>query len=425
MFAALTIAGSDSGGGAGIQTDLKTFTALNVYGTSVITALTAQNTKGVQGIHTVPADFVSCQLESVLSDIPVQAAKTGMLGEADIIHAVAQQVKKFQLEKLVVDPVMVAESGDRLFKTEAVETLIKELLPLALIVTPNLPEASVLVGSKIETVPEMIAAAKKIISYGPRYVLIKGGHLNGEEMVDILHDGENIYRFSEKKLQTIHTHGSGCTYAAAIAANLAKGFSPIQAVKISKRFITNAILHGISVGGGYGPTNPIGALMAEVNSFRTAAALSEALTIIKKENACAELLVESNPRLFYCAEDTQSVKDISSQFISFEPKQHQRIKISAASEENSSLLANLLLEIHKKNPVLRAMVQVKYLPEIASKAATIKFKTQDHTTSLPDGPILLQLQRAGKAEPILLLCASTPQDAAEELVKLAKTFCRA
>ncbi|NLZ38627.1 MAG: bifunctional hydroxymethylpyrimidine kinase/phosphomethylpyrimidine kinase [Firmicutes bacterium] len=419
MFAALTIAGSDSGGGAGIQTDLKTFAALNVYGTSVITALTAQNTKGVQGIHAVPANFVACQLESVLSDIPIQAAKTGMLGEAETIHTVAGQVKKFQLKKLVVDPVMVAESGDRLLKTEAVETLIKELLPLAMIVTPNLPEASVLTGEKVETVEEMIAAAKKIITYGPRYVLIKGGHLPGNEMVDIFYDGENIYRFSEQKLQTIHTHGSGCTYAAAITANLAKGFSPLQAVSRAKRFITDAIRHGIAVGEGYGPTNPMGALMAEVNSFRTAAAFKEAPAILQRATAGKKLLAENSSYLFYCAEDAQNIDDVAS--FALIPGQDRQKAISARSEENSAL-ANLLLEIHRKNPFFRALVQVKCSPEILAAAGKElnPILTIKEISTLPDKPVLLQLQNKGTAEPKLLLCASSPQAVIEELIRLAR-----
>ncbi|HZK25513.1 MAG TPA: bifunctional hydroxymethylpyrimidine kinase/phosphomethylpyrimidine kinase [Oscillospiraceae bacterium] len=262
MFKALTIAGSDSGGGAGIQTDLKTFAALGVYGTSAITALTAQNTIGVHGIHAVPAAFVAAQMEAVLSDIHIDAAKTGMLGDAELISAVAEMLIKFNVRKLVVDPVMVAESGDPLLPAAAVEALCKKLLPLALVVTPNLPEASVLLGREISTVEEMIMAAKEIHRFGCRTVLVKGGHLPGEEMVDIFYDGDTIHRFAEPKLHTKHTHGSGCTYASAITAELAKGQQPLAAVQTAKRFITQAIAHGLAVGNGYGPTNPMAELLA-------------------------------------------------------------------------------------------------------------------------------------------------------------------
>lgn len=257
MYKALTIAGSDSGGGAGIQTDLKTFAALDVYGTSVITALTAQNTLGVHGIHAVPAEFIACQLEAVLSDIQVQAAKTGMLGDSAAISAVAEKLIKYRIQNLVVDPVMVAQSGDRLLEESSVETLLNKLLPLSLITTPNIPEAEFLLGRKINNIGEMENAAKEIHLLGPRYVLLKGGHLPSKEMVDVFYDGKSYYHLAEKKIETKNTHGTGCTYAAAITAHLARGCSPLESVKLSKHFITQAIAHGISIGSGYGPTNPM------------------------------------------------------------------------------------------------------------------------------------------------------------------------
>lgn len=265
---ALTIAGSDSGGGAGIQTDLKTFAALNTYGTSVITALTAQNTKGVHGIHTVPKDFVQSQMDAVLSDIPVNAIKTGMLSEAGIIETVAERLKYYQVDKLVVDPVMVAESGDRLLAENAVEALKAKLIPLALIITPNLAEAGALLGRQLHTVDDMVTAARELHRLGPRFVLVKGGHLPGEEKIDIFFDGKHIHRLVEKKIDTIHTHGTGCTYAAAITAYLAHGLPPLTAVQKAKVFITQAIKHGIAVGSGYGPTNPMGALWEELEHYR-------------------------------------------------------------------------------------------------------------------------------------------------------------
>jgi len=211
----LTIAGSDSGGGAGIQADLKTISALGAFGMSVITALTAQNTLGVQGVFEIPPDFVEKQFDSVLSDIGADAAKTGMLANSAILKAVAKKIREYHIEKLVVDPVMYAKGGAPLLAHEAGETLIKELLPLALVATPNIPEAEALADMTIRTVKDMKQAAKKIVSLGTRNVLIKGGHLEGPA-TDVLYDGRNFHSFSSERIDTRDTHGTGCTYASAI-----------------------------------------------------------------------------------------------------------------------------------------------------------------------------------------------------------------
>lgn len=248
---ALTIAGSDSGGGAGIQADLKTFTALGVYGLSVLTALTAQNTLGVQGVHEVPTDFIALQLDSVLGDIGTDAAKTGMLSSTPIIRTVSEKIRQYCIKKLVVDPVMVAKSGDPLLKEEAQGTLIRELLPLALVVTPNLPEAGVLAGMRVKTLNEMEEAVRRIGALGPRYVLVKGGHLTGPA-VDLLWDGKVLERFEAERIQTPHTHGTGCTYSAAIAAYLARGLAVSQAVRRAKAYLTAALREALAIGRGIG-----------------------------------------------------------------------------------------------------------------------------------------------------------------------------
>jgi len=250
----LTIAGSDSGGGAGIQADLKTITVLGGYGMSAITALTAQNTIGVQDVHAVPVDFIRLQMKSVLSDIGADAAKTGMLATPEIVLAVAEELKQHRIETIVVDPVMVAKSGDSLLSEEARHTIKEALLPLATMVTPNLPEASVLCGFPVEDPEAMQHAAKKIHELGPRYVLIKGGHLTGRA-VDLLFDGSSFQSFDAPRLGNRNTHGTGCTYSAALATLLAQGLEAQEAVQEAKEFITRAIASGLAIGSGHGPTN--------------------------------------------------------------------------------------------------------------------------------------------------------------------------
>jgi hydroxymethylpyrimidine/phosphomethylpyrimidine kinase len=251
---ALTIAGSDSGGGAGIQADLKTFAAFGVYGMSAITALTAQNTMGVQAVVELEVEFISAQIQSVVLDIGVDAVKTGMLSSAPIISRVAGDLRRLGIEKLVVDPVMVAKSGDRLLRPDAVEVMITELFPLALVVTPNLHEASALTGLKVENLEGMKKAAVRLKEFGPRYVIVKGGHLEGSPL-DLLFDGSGFKEYSTIRHQTPHTHGTGCTYASAIAAGLARGFTVEQAVKQAKDYITGAIEKGLAIGKGRGPVH--------------------------------------------------------------------------------------------------------------------------------------------------------------------------
>ncbi|MEJ5349129.1 MAG: bifunctional hydroxymethylpyrimidine kinase/phosphomethylpyrimidine kinase [Desulfosoma sp.] len=256
---ALTIAGSDSGGGAGIQADLKTFAALGVYGMSALTALTAQNTVGVRAVLEVDPEFVSAQIHAVVEDIGVDAVKTGMLATSAVIQRVARDVRDLGLTKLVVDPVMVAKSGDSLLRADAVTALVEELLPLALVVTPNLHEAEVLVGFPVRNTADMEKAARKIKSLGPRYVVLKGGHLPGDPM-DILDDGETVSRFPTVRYDTPHTHGTGCTFASAIAAGLARGLDVPTAVAQAKAYITGAIREALPLGKGHGPVHHFHAL---------------------------------------------------------------------------------------------------------------------------------------------------------------------
>ena len=252
---ALTIAGSDSGGGAGIQADLKTFAAHGVYGTSVVTAVTAQNTIGVSGIHVVPDDVVTAQIEAVVSDLGCDAVKTGMLANATIVEAVAAAIEALELPNLVVDPVMVAKSGDHLLDDEAVHALRWRLLRLARVVTPNVPEAEVLARMPITSLAEMREAARRIATLKPAAVVIKGGHMPGPEIVDLLYTDGEFYEFVGPRIEGRNTHGTGCTFAAAIAAHLAKGIELKEAVNAAKSYVEGAMRQGIPLGKGHRPLN--------------------------------------------------------------------------------------------------------------------------------------------------------------------------
>ena len=251
--AALTIAGSDSGGGAGIQADLKTFAAHGVYGTCAITALTAQNTVGVSGVHAIPDDFVTAQIEAVVNDFGCDAVKTGMLANSTIVEAVAAAVEGLELPNLVVDPVMVAKSGDHLLDEEAVHALRWTLLRLARVVTPNIPEAEVLARMAIASVDDMREAARRIAALKPASVVIKGGHLPGPEVVDIVFENGEFHQFSGPRIDGRNTHGTGCTFAASITANLAKGATVREAVAAAKAYVEGAMRSGIPLGKGHRP----------------------------------------------------------------------------------------------------------------------------------------------------------------------------
>ncbi len=258
MKKVLTIAGSDSGGGAGIQADLKTFSARGIFGMSAITALTAQNTMGVQGIFEVEPKFVAKQIDSVMIDIGADAWKTGMLSNAEIIQVVVDRASHYNVELLIVDPVMVAKSGDPLLKAKANSTLISKLVPLAHVITPNLHEAYVLTGIEISNINEVQQSAIKIFEMGAKNVVVKGGHLQDiNESIDILYDGKKFIEFRSPRIHTNNTHGTGCTFASAIAAELAKGNDIKNAIHIAKAYLTNAIQRAddLHIGKGHGPTD--------------------------------------------------------------------------------------------------------------------------------------------------------------------------
>jgi hydroxymethylpyrimidine/phosphomethylpyrimidine kinase len=250
---ALTVAGSDSGGGAGIQADLKTFAAHGVYGVSAITAVTAQNTRAVSAVEALSPGIVAAQIAAVVDDFQVAALKTGMLANSGIIGAVARVLRVSRVGPLVVDPVMVAKSGDRLLDADALDTLTRDLLPLAAVVTPNLPEAEVLAGIPIRTLDDQREAARRIVALGARAVVVKGGHAQSSEIVDVLFDGQAFTEFRGERVPGTSTHGTGCTFSAAIAAQLALGRAIHEAIPLAQAYVAKAIRNAPGLGSGHGP----------------------------------------------------------------------------------------------------------------------------------------------------------------------------
>jgi hydroxymethylpyrimidine/phosphomethylpyrimidine kinase len=256
VYKALTIAGSDSGGGAGIQADIKTFQELGVFGMSALTAVTAQNTLGVQGVFPMTPEAVAKQIESIGDDLGTDALKTGMLFNAEIIEAISAKIKQYNWKKIVVDPVMIAKGGAPLLQNEAVFALKTHLLPISFVVTPNIPEAEVLTDISITTIDDKREAAKRLLELGVKNVVIKGGHDDEtSEAVDLLYDGNEFYYFTSKRINTKNTHGTGCTFSAAMTAELAKGAAIYDAVETAKNFIQAAIEEDLKIGSGHGPTN--------------------------------------------------------------------------------------------------------------------------------------------------------------------------
>jgi len=254
MRTCLTIAGSDSSGGAGIQADLKTFSALGVFGMSVITAVTAQNTQGVYGVQDISAGMIERQIDAIYKDIPTDYVKIGMLSNEEAIEAIAEKLKHYLPRYIVLDPVMISKSGYDLLQPGAKEALVNKLLPLAAIITPNLPEASAIVSEAVISIGDMEKAAKQLVAMGPRAALVKGGHLIGEP-VDVLFDGKEIHYLRGKRIDTKNTHGTGCTLSSAICAELAKGRSMLAAVTHAKQYIQGAIVNSLDLGSGAGPTH--------------------------------------------------------------------------------------------------------------------------------------------------------------------------
>ena len=361
----LTIAGSDSGGGAGIQADLKAITLLGGYGMSVLTALTAQNTLGVQAMYEVPVLFVEKQIDSVLSDIGADAIKTGMLVNAEIVEVVAKKMKQYQVEKVVVDPVMVAKSGDSLLRKDAQEALIKRLIPLSMVVTPNLMEASVLTGLKVRSIEEMKKAAHRIYQLGSKHVVVKGGHLKGKA-IDLLYDGGKYEEIEGPRIETKNTHGTGCTFASAIATFLARGDTVSEAVRKAKIFITMAIQSGLALGKGTGPTNPSAYVLREMERYRVIHGLKQAVDVLKEEKV-GYLIPEVSSNLGYALPNAEGAEDIAAF-----PGRIIRFKDSVATLSDpefgaSQHIANIILTVMKFDPEYCSAMNIRYSKESVAR----------------------------------------------------------
>lgn len=310
MHRVLTIAGSDSGGGSGIQGDLKTILSLGGYGMSVVTALTAQNTLGIAGVVPVPADFVALQLESVLSDIGADCVKTGMLVDADIVEVVAEKMSRFGVEKLVVDPVLAAKDGTPLLDDKGRRALVDKVFPLTYLLTPNIPEAEIFTGMQIHDRGDMTKAAKKLKKMGPRYVLVKGGH-SEQSSVDVLHDGDQPYEFATQRVRTRHTHGTGCTLASAIATLLARGLPIMECIDQGKRYLYSALRFSLSLGKGIGPCNHMASITREFARTQVIEQLDKALERLKRLNI-GHLIPEVQSNLACAIPFAESVEDVAS-----------------------------------------------------------------------------------------------------------------
>jgi hydroxymethylpyrimidine kinase / phosphomethylpyrimidine kinase / thiamine-phosphate diphosphorylase len=372
MPIALTIAGSDSGGGAGIQADLKTFAALGVYGASVITSVTAQNTLEVTGIHDLPAEFITLQLDTVMRDLPIDTVKTGMLSNPTIIRAVSERLQTLGVEKLVVDPVMVAKGGAALLRKEAEAELIDRLLPLAYVVTPNLGEAEVLAGLPIRNVEEMEQAARRIHAKGSRHVVVKGGHLDGPP-VDVFFDGRRFQYFEGERIETKSLHGTGCTFASAIAAELAKGAEVIEAVRRAKAYITTAIRLAEPIGHGFGPTHHFGALYRQAARYDIILQLEEAVTQLQ-ESGIAALIPEVQSNLGLALPHATMVPEVAAWEGRIVRVGEDIHPMGSPRFGASQHVATIILAAMCVDPRYRSAMNIRYGEEILRTCQTAKLR---------------------------------------------------
>jgi hydroxymethylpyrimidine kinase/phosphomethylpyrimidine kinase len=422
----LTVAGSDSGGGAGIQADLKTITVLGGYGMSAITAVTAQNTIGVQGVHTMPADFIRLQMESILSDYGADAAKTGMLATPEIVSVVAGELQRYDIRLLVVDPVMVAKSGDILLSEDARVAVRETLLPMAHVVTPNLPEASELCGFPVEDLEDMKKAARKIRELGSRHVLVKGGHLKGEA-VDVLFDGKDFHLFHAPRLNNRNTHGTGCTYSAALATLLGQGFEVPEAVEKAKAFITRAISLGLDFGAGHGPTNHYAYVLRFIERERVLKELQAAAGKLL-ESAVGDLIPEVRSNLGYALPGALDPEEVAAFPGRISQVGERPIICRDPAFGASQHIAGVILETMTCDPGMRSAMNIRYsertVAACRAKGFEVVILDREAQTSgirkvvgadgrVPD--ILFEKGRMGR-EPMIHVLGKDPMEVLEKVL---------
>jgi hydroxymethylpyrimidine kinase/phosphomethylpyrimidine kinase len=445
---ALTIAGSDSGGGAGIQADLKTFAVMGVHGMSAITSITAQNTREVRAIYDLPPEMVYAQIEVVFEDLGVDAAKTGMLSNGDIIRVVAKAVDRFGFP-LVVDPVMIAKSGAPLLREDAVETLIRELVPRATVITPNRMEAEKIAGLRIASVRDAREAARVIVEeLGAKAAVVKGGHLEGELSVDVLYYNGEYHEFKARRINRMTDHGTGCAFSAAIAAGLAKGRGVVEAVGVAKEFITMAVDYGLEIGGGHGPVNPVAWTAIPAERYNVLLELEKALDILR-ENAryAAELVPEVLVNIVMALPEPYARTPLD---VAGVPGRIGRFKdgiiIKAKPEFGaSSHMARAVLAAMEFNPEVRAAANIRYGADIeeAVEKLGLTWSYYDRReepeevrrvegATIPWG-VRTAIERAGGRvpdiiydygahgkEPITKIFGKTATEVAEKMIKIGK-----
>jgi hydroxymethylpyrimidine/phosphomethylpyrimidine kinase len=440
----LSIAGSDSGGGAGIQADLKAITLLGGYGMSVVTALTAQNTVSVRAIQTVTAEFIDAQLEAVLSDIGADAVKTGMLATAEIVHAVAAALRRHPIERLVVDPVMIAKGGERLLAEKAETTLQRELLPLAYVVTPNLPEAESLCGFPVRNLEEMKHAAARLHELGPHNVLIKGGHLSGNA-VDLLFDGRDFQTFESPRIPTSNTHGTGCTYSAAIATLLAQGHTLKDAVAIAKDFVTRAIGAGFPLGAGHGPTNPFVWISRQLDRPRVLTALDQAYETLANE-VLGWIIPEVRSNFGYAIEGACGREDVAAFPGRLTEIKNRIIAVRRPEFGGSRHIARVILAAMRHCPELRSAINIRYTADILEacrrcelrvasfsrtdepaevkrrEGSTLEWGTEHAFSGCTEPPDVVYDEGEIGKEPMIRLFGKTPDEVVDKLKRVAKQY---
>ncbi|MCS7135746.1 MAG: bifunctional hydroxymethylpyrimidine kinase/phosphomethylpyrimidine kinase [Nitrososphaerota archaeon] len=382
---ALTVAGSDSGGGAGIQADLKTFAALGVHGMCAITAITAQNTVGVFDVQDIEVEVIRSQIRVVAEDIGVDAVKTGMLHTSQIIDAVADELSKIS-KPVVVDPVMVAKSGAELLKQDAIKALIERMLPIATVLTPNALEASKLVGFTVKTLDDAKKAAKAIAEMGPKAVVVKGGHISAERSIDTLYYDGEFRILDSPRIDTKNTHGTGCVFASAIAAELAKGSDILNAVLVAKRFVLDAIKNGINIGRGHGPVNPSAYVYEAAVKFEALKCVKDAVRMLESNPAVAKLIPESQSNIAMAipyAESKEEVVAIPGRIV----RQPWGVKSSGCPEFGASrYVANAVLAAMECDPNVRAAMNIRLGEDVlnAARAMNLSVSRYDRRSEPED-----------------------------------------
>ncbi len=368
---ALTIAGSDSGGGAGIQADLKVFAALGVHGMSALTSVTAQNTLRVDAIQDISTKIVKAQIDSVVEDIGVDAAKTGMLHTSDIIEAVAEAIRKHGF-LTVVDPVMVAKSGSTLLEPDAVEAMKSKLLPLAKVVTPNAPEAEALSGLRIRSHDDAVVAARKISTLGAGAVVVKGGHIPGNRVIDILYLDGVVKRLESERFSADTTHGTGCTFSAAITAEMAKGKEMGEAVVSAKRLVTDAIRFGLRLGRGHGPVNPLAGVYRETERYSVIRNVSDAVGLLERDPNFHHLMPESQANLAMSLSNPAGPEDVAAipgRIVRIGKQAHASAQPQFGASRH---VASTILVANQHNPAVRAAINIRFSDDLLRICGRLK-----------------------------------------------------